>query len=104
MNDCSPIMKSPAVLHTFQFQESPSSPIEHRYCYQERSLRPWILPAIDKEDSTMFTQESAVDFKSTNITYQTQRFSITFVVPGIGRFDEDRNESMDDQDNYKAAS
>ena len=34
-NYCSPIMKSPAVLYIFQFQESPSSPIKLRFCYQK---------------------------------------------------------------------
>ena len=94
-NDYLPKSDSLTIVYILSYPKNPSSPIKPRFSYQQQSSRPWILPAIDKEDSTIFTQKSASDFKSTIITYQIQRLSITIVIPGIGRrrFDEERNKS-----------
>ena len=96
-NNCLPITNSLAVLYKSQFQESSLSQILHIFWYQKRkqSLNPWILPAINKEDhSTILSHKlSAADFKPINITYQIQRLSIAFVVPGIGQFNKDRNKA-----------
>ena len=94
--DCLPKTSCPALIYNIGSQKSSSSMMEHVFWHQEngRSLDLWILLSIKVELASIVTRKlSPPNYKSVNITYQYQGFSIaTTKLYDSGRCDEDRDE------------